>query len=103
MSDAGMGRDSLGGTRRDMRRAIRRIGLLEMVMLGMAMVLSMVAGALIAFLLERTAGLSFRVSWIVCSVVLFAVPAFLQLRETSAPAGRARAGNDHVSDENDGG
>lgn len=71
--------EAFGGTRRDMQRAIRRFGVLETVVLGLAMILAMVGGAVLAGLLSR-AGLPFRTTWVVCSVLLFAVPAVLQLR-----------------------
>lgn len=56
-------------------RAIRRLNVLEWVVLVLAAVLALAAGAVTAFLLGEAAGLPYRPTWAVSSVVLFAIPA----------------------------
>lgn len=56
-------------------RAIRRLDLLEYAILGAAAVLAIIAGALVAVLLDEATGLPFRATWIVASLLLFIVPA----------------------------
>ena len=66
-------------TRRMMETAIRRLDFLEYVILGVAMLLALVAGALTAWTLQSTTGVSFRISWFASSFLFFAVPGFLVL------------------------
>ena len=61
-------------TRRMMETAIRRLNFLEYVMLGVAMALALAAGALTAWMLRNAMGAPFRISWIVASLLFFAVP-----------------------------
>lgn len=61
-------------------RAIRRLDLLEWVMLGMVAVLALGGGAVIAWLLQAMVGTPFRPTWIVASVLLFAVPGAISLK-----------------------
>ncbi|MBW3535029.1 MAG: DUF2269 family protein [Gemmatimonadetes bacterium] len=56
-------------------RAIRRLNILEWVVLALAGVLALAAGALTAFLLGEAAGLPFRPTWAVASILLFVIPA----------------------------
>ena len=56
-------------------RAIRRLNILEHVVLVLAAVLALAAGAVAAFLLGEAAGLPFRPTWAVASVLLFVIPA----------------------------
>lgn len=55
-------------------RAIRRLDILEAVMVGGGAVLALLGGAVVAGLLTGIAGLAFRTTWIVASLVLFVVP-----------------------------
>ena len=55
-------------------RAIRRLDVLEWVILTGAMVLAMAGGAAVAWLMAPTVGLGFRPIWAVISVSLFVVP-----------------------------
>ncbi len=66
-------------TRRMMGTAIRRLNVLEYVILGFAMALALAAGAVMAWVLRNATGASFRISWIVASLLFFAVPGFLVL------------------------
>jgi len=56
------------------RRVMRRLNLLESLILGAAAILALLGGALVAWLLSATLGLGFRISWIVASLLLFVVP-----------------------------
>ena len=56
-------------------RAIRRLNILEWVVVLLAAVLALAAGAVAAFLLADAAGLPFRPTWAVASVLLFVIPA----------------------------
>ena len=66
-------REPYGGTRREMNRAIRRLNILEWVMLAGAAVMALLGGWVIAWLV-RGLGLPFRTTWTLASVLLFAVP-----------------------------
>lgn len=81
-------------------RAIRRLDVLEWVTLAGAGVLAVGGGALVALLLEEGMGWSFRPLWIVCSILLFAIPGtvtFTQLRREEAESRRRlNRGNDET-------
>lgn len=62
-------------------RAVRRLDLLEWVILGGLAVLAAVGGALAAALFAGPLGLPFRYLWIGASLVMFAVPGVLALRK----------------------
>jgi hypothetical protein len=68
-----MSADSFEGTRKDLNRAIRRLGILEWVMLAAAAALALGGGWLTAWLLQGW-GLPFRVTWTLASVLLFGIP-----------------------------
>ncbi|MEJ2541035.1 MAG: DUF2269 family protein [Gemmatimonadota bacterium] len=57
-----------------MERAIRRLGILEYLFLGLAAVGALVAGALVGWLLQQGLGWSFRITWATTSLLLFLVP-----------------------------
>jgi predicted lysophospholipase L1 biosynthesis ABC-type transport system permease subunit len=61
--------------RRVTTRAVRRLNVLEYVILGVAAALAMLAGLLAALVLGAALDLPFRPTWIVASLVLFIVPA----------------------------
>jgi len=56
------------------QRAIRRLDILEWVMVAGVAVIALLGGAGIAWLLAGMAGLSFRTLWMAASLVLFVVP-----------------------------
>ncbi|MDX1646345.1 MAG: hypothetical protein R3304_04295 [Longimicrobiales bacterium] len=56
------------------RRAIRRLDILEWVILVAGAGLALLGGAIVAWLLRGMAGWDFRVTWVVASVLLFVVP-----------------------------
>lgn len=64
-------------THRITARAIRRLSLLEGLMMGAAAVLALVAGAGAAFQMQRSLAWPFRPAWAASSLVLFIIPAFV--------------------------
>jgi uncharacterized membrane protein len=81
-------------TRRMMATAIRRLNALEYVILGGAMALALLAGALTGAMVESLTGSYFRVTWIVTSLLFFIVPGALALkreREAQREADRSDA------------
>ena len=76
-------------TRRMMETAIRRLNILEYVILGVAVVLALLAGWLAAWLVEHTIGAPFRLTWAVSSLLFFIVPGWIVLsRERRAAMAR---------------
>ena len=76
------------------RRAIRRLDLLEWVILAAAVALSVGGGALVAWILTGPNG-SFRTIWMVTSVLLFTVPGvivFTRLKRDERKETRAAEG-----------
>jgi hypothetical protein len=74
--------DPYSGTREEMERAIRRLDVLEWVILLAAVVFAIGGGALVAWMLSEGAGLAFRPTWIVLSILLLVVPGgIVMLRE----------------------
>ena len=88
-----------------METAIRRLNILEFVILGVVVVLALIAGAFLAWLLESTIGVSFRLVWGVASVLFFVVPGVLVHRQSLSPddAGQNRVNlSSHMTTRNDG-
>jgi uncharacterized membrane protein len=69
-----MNTDRYEQTQRMMATAVRRLNMLEYVMLGMAAALALLGGALAAWGLQAAAGFPFRPSWFVCSLLFFIIP-----------------------------
>ncbi len=67
-------------THRMMETAIRRLNTLEYVILGVAMLLALLAGALAAWMVQDLAGAPFRLSWALASLLFFIVPGLVVLR-----------------------
>jgi hypothetical protein len=80
-------------TRRMMETAIRRLNALEYLILGVAMGLALLAGALAAWMAEGLTGVSFRLLWAISSLLFFVVPGWIVLRGER----RARARKDGAS------
>lgn len=79
-------------TRDVMERAIRRLNILEYVILGLAALLALLGGALVAWLLGEMVEIPFRLGWALASLFLFLVPgAIVYARENlrSTPGRRA--------------
>ena len=93
--------DGNRGVRRDMARAVRRLSILEYLILAAAAGMALGGGALVALLLNELTGVPFRVSWFISSLLLFSVPGFFVFRrETRRDPSRGGAG--HLQDQNDG-
>lgn len=56
------------------RRAIKRLDILEWVILIAGVGLALLGGAVVAWMFAGIAGVDFRTTWIVASIVLFVVP-----------------------------
>ena len=67
-------------TRRMMETAIRRLNALEYLILGVAMALAFLAGALAAWLVGSVTGAPFRLTWALSSLLFFVVPGWVVLR-----------------------
>ncbi len=67
-------------TRRMMETAIRRLNVLEWVILGVAMALALLAGWLAAWMVESVTGAPFWPTWTVSSLLFFIVPGWIVLR-----------------------
>lgn len=77
------------------RRAIRRLDVLEWVLIGAALFVAILGGAVVAWLLARSGGTAFRVTWMVSALLLFVVPGAVVIlqgrraeRRRSDPSGR---------------
>ena len=80
------------GTRRDVTRAARRLGVLEVVMLFGAVIFALLGGGITAFLVSSATGLSGRSIWVLASLLFFIVPALtLSIRERREDQDRAAA------------
>ena len=98
-------------TRRMMKTAIGRLNVLEYVILGVALVLALLAGALAAWLVENLTGAPFRLTWTLSSLLFFVVPGWVVLRrerqtEGSREGGAGTAGtapSEHITEERDDG
>ncbi len=86
-------------TRRMMEIAIRRLNVLEYVILGVLMALTLLAGALTAWILEIVTGAPFRLAWALSSLLFFVVPGWVVLRrENRAPDADTRDTNEESDD-----
>jgi hypothetical protein len=63
-------------------RALRRLNILEYVILLMALILALLGGAVVAWVVSSSTDLSFRWTWTGASFLLFVLPGgFVYLRE----------------------
>ncbi len=76
-------------TRRMMKTAVGRLNALEYVILGVALVLALLAGALAAWLVENLTGAPFRLTWALSSLLFFVVPGWVVLRRERRAKGGA--------------
>lgn len=60
--------------RRIADRAIKRLNILEYLILLAAVVLALLGGALVAWVLAESVELPFRVTWAIASLLLFIIP-----------------------------
>ena len=73
-----------------LKRAARRLNVLELIILGAAAIAALAGGWLAAFLAGRAFGLPFGTTWVVSSLALFLIPALAAFlvdrrRRTQAP------------------
>ena len=87
-------------TRRMMETAIRRLNVLEYVILGVAMALALLAGALAAWMAESLTGAPFRLTWALSSLLFFVVPGWVVFRRERQAEGARVGGTDTVGTEN---
>jgi len=66
--------EEVQAAREVMNRAIRRLDILEYLILFGAFLLALVGGALVAWILSLSAGFPFRWTWGVASVLFFIIP-----------------------------
>ena len=91
------GAEDARAARKVMNRAIRRLNVLEWLLLGAAAIASLAGGWLAAVLGRSALGLPFRGTWMTASVLLFLIPgtiAWMAERRSR----RAEAGTDSVQD-----
>ncbi len=72
-------------------RAIRRLDILEWVLLAAAMILAIGGGAAVAWLIAPTVDVGFRPIWMVMSVLLFVVPGVIAITRMRKDERDARA------------
>jgi len=84
-----------------MDRAIRRLNILEYVILGLTALLAVLGGALVAWLVSSTVEVSFRVSWVVASLLLFLVPGALVYSREHRMAKRFEERREHENSTRD--
>ena len=82
--------DGFRGTREEMDRAIRRLNVLEYVILGFAVLVALGGGAAVALLLSSGTDLPFRLTWAVLSILLLVIPGALVLGKDRAKKRRQR-------------
>lgn len=68
------GADDTRAARKVMARAMRRLNVLEWILLGAAAIASLVGGWLVALLARAALGLPFRATWMIASLLLFLCP-----------------------------
>ncbi len=83
------GGDAHPETRRMMETAIRRLNVLEYLILGVLMALALLAGALTAWILEIVIGSPPRLAWAFSSLLFFVVPGWVVLRRERQAKGAA--------------
>lgn len=65
--------------RASLNRAVRRLNVLELILLGAAAIVALAGGWLAALLGAKAFGLPFRITWITASLAFFIIPALLAL------------------------
>lgn len=76
---SGPGTEDTRAARRVMTRAIRRLNVLEWILLGAAAIASLAGGWLAALLGRSALGLPFRATWMIASLLLFLIPGAMAL------------------------
>jgi len=88
-----------GSAREVMDRAIRRLGVLEYLFLGLAAAGALLAGALVAWLAQQSLGWNFRVTWAVMALLLFVVPGTISWWRIRREEQGSTHTHDHRNDE----
>lgn len=83
--------EELDGVRRDLNRAVRRLSVMEYVILLGIVALSLAGGALLALLVEAAFGFPFRTTWIVASILFFVLPGAVILGRERLGGNEARS------------
>ena len=83
-------------------RAIRRLDILEWVILAAAMILAIGGGAAVAWLIAPTVDVGFRPIWMVMSVLLFVVPGVIGIMRIRKDERAARVKTQSDPEEDDG-
>ena len=83
-------------------RAIRRLNIIEWVILGSGMLLAIVGGAAVAWLIAPAVGVRFRPIWMVMSVLLFVVPGVIGIMRMRKDERAARVKTQSNPEEDDG-
>mgnify|MGYP001038249658 CR=1 FL=1 len=83
-------------------RAIRRLDILEWVMIGGALILALLGGALVALVLDGMVPWGFRAVWAAASLLLFGLPAAVTLIRVRREEARIREKLNESNDENHG-
>lgn len=65
------------GTREEMERAIRRLNMLEYLILAAAFLLALAGGGVVAYVLSAGTTLPFRLMWAVLTLLLLVIPGAL--------------------------
>lgn len=95
-------REAAQAARQVTRRAIRRLDILEWVIIAGAMLLATAGGALVAWVIGDSSGFGFRPTWVVVSLFLFVVPGSIALFRLRRDAATWRATTDRTNEETDG-
>lgn len=95
-------REAAEAAKRVTRRAIRRLDILEWVIMGGAVLLATAGGAVVAWLTGEPSGFGFRPTWVVASLFLFIVPGSIALYRLRRDADSWRTTIDRKNEENDG-
>jgi predicted lysophospholipase L1 biosynthesis ABC-type transport system permease subunit len=91
--------DGFRGTREEMDRAIRRLNVLEYLILAFVVLVALAGGAAVAFMLSAGTDLPFRATWAVLSFLLLVIPGVLvfgrdRMRERARRKERDQEDND---------
>lgn len=89
--------------RATLKRAVRRLNVLELILLGAAVIAALAGGWLAALLGTRAFDMPFRATWVTASITFFIVPALLALGIERFKRSAARRAGDTTDDHASGG
>ena len=96
----GPGTEDTRAARKVMTRAIRRLNVLEWILLAAAAVASLAGGWLAALLGRSALGLPFRATWMIASLLLFLIPGAMALLAERRSRNTAPTEEDARQDDN---